>query len=430
MRPGPLVRRPPTRGVHNVLVWSGSGTYGGHEVHGGDPDMDELLVTHDRAVSRRRGPEHRARGSGRDQVLRSGREPRRPDDRAGLTADASGDGRATKVRWGHPRDRQDRADPRAGAVRASQDGELVAVGSRDPDRAAALAAEFGAVRHATYDGVVERSDVDVVYVATHHPLHREWAVRAADAGKHVLCEKPLAVTSEDARTIVEAAGANGVFLLEAFAYRSPPADGTPRRAAPERGDRRGPADRRRLRLRRRAGADQLPARTTSWREAASSTSAVTRRRWRTSSPRRPSASPRSRPSTSPAPARSARPASTTRRRRSLVFEDRRPRAGGVLDRGEPPERSFGSTVRTAGSTSPSPWLPGRIGRGAEIVVERSGAEPETIDSSVDADIYTVEADAVNAAILKGERDPAVMPWEDSLANMRTLDRWRDAVGAA
>jgi predicted dehydrogenase len=78
----------------------------------------------------------------------------------------------------------------------------------------------------------------------------------------------------------------------------------------------------------------------------------------------------------------------------------------------------------------SPWLPGRIGRGAGIVVERDGSEPETIDTSVENDVYTVEADAVNASISKGEHDPAVMPWEDSLANMRTLDRWRAAVGTA
>jgi Oxidoreductase family, NAD-binding Rossmann fold len=61
-----------------------------------------------------------------------------------------------------------------------------------------------------------------IYVATHHPWHREWAVRAAEPGKHVLCEKPMAVTEADASQIVAAARRNGSFLAEAFAYRCHP----------------------------------------------------------------------------------------------------------------------------------------------------------------------------------------------------------------
>jgi predicted dehydrogenase len=110
----------------------------------------------------------------------------------------------------------------ANALRESRDGELVAVGSRDAERARAFAEEFGVARHHDYDGVIRDADVDLVYVATHHPSHREWAVRAADAGKHVLCEKPMAITHADAAQIVEAARRNDVFLLEAFAYRCHP----------------------------------------------------------------------------------------------------------------------------------------------------------------------------------------------------------------
>src|SRR5262245_30520931 len=111
----------------------------------------------------------------------------------------------------------------ARALADSETGELVAVGSRTPQRAEALADEFG-VRgsRGSYEGVIADPDVDVVYVATDHPDHREWATRAADAGKHLLCEKPLAVTRADAEAIVEAARRNEVFLLEAFAYRCHP----------------------------------------------------------------------------------------------------------------------------------------------------------------------------------------------------------------
>ena len=91
-----------------------------------------------------------------------------------------------------------------------------------------------------------------------------------------------------------------------------------------------------------------------------------------------------------------------------------------------------SCVRIVGSdgriTIPSPWLPGRIGDRATIVVERWGAGVEEIAIPLHADVYTVEVDAVNDAIRKGERSSTMMPWEDSLENMRTLDRWRASIG--
>ena len=60
--------------------------------------------------------------------------------------------------------------------------------------------------------------------------------------------------------------------------------------------------------------------------------------------------------------------------------------------------------------------------------QRSGAEPETIEVPTDAGVYTVEVDAVNGFVRAGVRSSDVMPWEESLANMLTLDRWRSAIG--
>src|SRR5262245_50271702 len=94
----------------------------------------------------------------------------------------------------------------ARALADSETGELVAVGSRTTQRAGAFAEEFD-VRGSRggYEGVIADPDVEVVYVATDHPTHRAWAVAAADAGKHLLCEKPLAVHLADAEAIVESA---------------------------------------------------------------------------------------------------------------------------------------------------------------------------------------------------------------------------------
>lgn len=60
--------------------------------------------------------------------------------------------------------------------------------------------------------------IDVVYVSTIHPLHARWALRAAEAGKHVLCEKPLAMNAAETRAVLAAAERNGIFLMEAFMY--------------------------------------------------------------------------------------------------------------------------------------------------------------------------------------------------------------------
>jgi predicted dehydrogenase/aryl-alcohol dehydrogenase-like predicted oxidoreductase len=111
----------------------------------------------------------------------------------------------------------------AGQLPQSRTGRLVAVGSRDAERAAAFAAEYGATRsYGSYLEVLDDPDVDAVYIATPHPAHVEWAVRAAAAGKHVLCEKPLAVTWAYAMAAVEAARRHDVFLMEAFMYRCHP----------------------------------------------------------------------------------------------------------------------------------------------------------------------------------------------------------------
>jgi len=105
----------------------------------------------------------------------------------------------------------------------SRTGRLVAVGSRDAGRAAAFAEEFGAARsYGSYGELLADPEVDAVYIATPHPAHPEWVIRAAEAGKHVLCEKPLAVTWAHAMAAVEAARRHDVFLMEAYMYRHHP----------------------------------------------------------------------------------------------------------------------------------------------------------------------------------------------------------------
>ncbi len=103
------------------------------------------------------------------------------------------------------------------AVAASPHLRLVAVGSRDPEAAAGVAARFGAAHHfGDYASVVNHPDVEAVYVPLPNGAHREWTKRAATAGKHVLCEKPLAPTAADGEAMAVACRDAGVVLMEAY----------------------------------------------------------------------------------------------------------------------------------------------------------------------------------------------------------------------
>lgn len=314
----------------------------------------------------------------------------------------------------------------ADAIHESQDAVLVAIGSRDVSRAAELAAVYGSPRHGSYDDVIADAEVDVAYVATHHPAHREWAVRAADAGKHILCEKPLAVTAADARAIVDAAERSGVFLLEAFAYRCHPqtqrlvellrteAVGDVRIIDAVFGYDAGASPTNYLLVRELGGGSILDVGC-----------------YATSMAHVIAASAAGRPAVETVDVSAGGTIGGTgvdlSSSATLVFET------GVLARVACSiEANLRSDVVIYGSRGrievTSPWLPGRIGTRARIILDRAGSAPETIEPPLDTEVYTVEVDAVNASIRAGERSPAMMPWQDSLANMRTLDRWRAAVG--
>ena len=111
----------------------------------------------------------------------------------------------------------------AQALRSSGAGRLTAVASRSQSSADAFGEAFGAERrYSSYAALLADPQVQAVYIATPHPSHAEWAIRAAEAGKHILCEKPIGLNHAEAMTIVEAARRHGVFLMEAYMYRCHP----------------------------------------------------------------------------------------------------------------------------------------------------------------------------------------------------------------
>jgi predicted dehydrogenase len=110
----------------------------------------------------------------------------------------------------------------AGA-RASDDVEVVAVASRNEARAEAYAREHGIPRaHGSYEELLADDGVDAVYVSLPNSLHVDWSLQALEAGKHVLCEKPLARRPEEVERAFDAAERAGRVLAEAFMYRHHP----------------------------------------------------------------------------------------------------------------------------------------------------------------------------------------------------------------
>ena len=314
--------------------------------------------------------------------------------------DRAGRGRSSdEGPLGDPRDRQDRADPRAGARASRGTASSSPSAAATPSAPSAFAAEFGAARHATLRGRHRATTTSTSCTSRRiTPLHREWAVRGRRRGQ--------------ARALREAARGDG---------------------RGRRGDRRGRASAttcscsRRSRtaaIRRRqrlvellrdgaigevrmidavfgydAGPDagELPARPRARRAAASSTSAATRPRWRTSSPP-PAAGAASVEAVDVAAAGTIGPTGVDlSSAATLVVRGRRARAGGVLDPGEPRERRADRTDREGRIDGTVALAPGPDRRRRPQIVVRARGAPSrrSIDVPVEADVYTVEVDAVN-----------------------------------
>ncbi len=108
------------------------------------------------------------------------------------------------------------------AICGSGIAELAMVGSRDKEKAKAIASRFHCGTFGTYEDVLNNKDIHVVYISLPNSLHEEWSIKAANAGKHVLCEKPAATSYASAQKMVQAAKDNHIRLLEGYMFRYHP----------------------------------------------------------------------------------------------------------------------------------------------------------------------------------------------------------------
>ncbi len=103
---------------------------------------------------------------------------------------------------------------------------IAAVASRSAGKAQDFASEFGIARHhASYEALLADRKIDAIYLPLPNTMHAEWAIRAAEAGKHILCEKPLSVSLTQAQAMFDAARRQQVMLLEAYPYYFQPQTG-------------------------------------------------------------------------------------------------------------------------------------------------------------------------------------------------------------
>lgn len=101
--------------------------------------------------------------------------------------------------------------------------ELYAIAGRSLEKAESFKRDFGFEKaYGSYDELLDDADVQAVYIPLPNGIHKEWVIKALNKKKHVLCEKPLALNADDAKEMFECAKANGVYLMEAYAYLHSP----------------------------------------------------------------------------------------------------------------------------------------------------------------------------------------------------------------
>ena len=310
-------------------------------------------------------------------------------------------------------------------------GKRVAVGSRAKARAETVGREIGLaseVCHGSYEDLLADPAVQAVYVSNPHPGHAEWVIRCAEAGKHILCEKPLAMNHAEAMAVVEAAQRHDVFLMEAFMYRCHPQTAKVAELICEGA----------------IGAVRVIQATFSFHTKADATSRLLDPAlggggildvgcYPVSMSRLVAGAAAGGPSADPTALQAVGQLGAPGVDEYAVAVAQFP--GGIVAQLAAGIRvAQENVVRIYGEDGPlflpPPWAPSRDGGPSKIVVRRHD-EPEPREIILEpsgpakAYLYTIEANHV-AAHIAARQSPA-MSWADSLGNMRTLDQWREAI---
>ncbi|MGW6197801.1 aldo/keto reductase [Kribbella sp. NPDC055110] len=313
----------------------------------------------------------------------------------------------------------------AGQVPTSKTNAVVAVGSRSLESANAFADKWDiANRHGSYDDLLADGTVDAVYIATPHPMHVEWAIKAAEAGKHVLCEKPLAINRAWAEAMIEAAVRNDVFLMEAYMYRCLPQ--TKLIAQLVRDGEIGTVHQIQATFAFAAG---FRPESRIFADDLAGGGILDVGGYPVSMARLIAGAATGQPYADPAAVSAVGHVGETGADEwtvATLFFD-----GGVTAQVSTGVRlADQNQVRIFGSEGylvvEDPWF-GGDGKPTHVTLHRVGEDPRDI-SAEPALIYTAEAEAVQAAIQAGAKEAPEMSWADTLGNLTVQDQWRAAIG--
>ena len=318
----------------------------------------------------------------------------------------------------------------AADLQQSRTGRLVAVGARRLADAERFAADFGGARaHGSYEALLADPEVEAVYIGTPHPWHMEWAVKAAEARKHILCEKPLTLRLADTERVIAAAKKHNVLLMEAFMYRL------------------HPQTRKIVDLVRSGAVGEIQLIRASFnivmdfnpehrmfKKALGGGAILDLGCYPVSFSRHIAGAARGKVFAEPVEFHATgrlHPQAGTDDFATAVAKY----PGDILA-----ELSCGSTFLNDNSASihgtkgwidvPNPFTPGLEGKTERIIVHRRGVDtPETFEiKSPGVGLYAYEADAVAEALTRGAREVPEAPWADTTGIATMLDQWLAAVG--
>lgn len=317
----------------------------------------------------------------------------------------------------------------AQGVAHSETGRVVAVGSRSSASAERFAGEFGIPRaHGSYEALLADPEVQAVYVATPHPQHVEWTVKAAGAGKHVLCEKPLSLTHAEALPAVEACRRHDVLLMEAFMYRC-----HPQTAKIVELVRNGALGRVALVQAAFGYAGRYDPTNRFWNKELGGGGILDVGCYPVSFARLIAGAATGRPFAEPTAVSGAvqlhpETGVDTCAAATLEFA-----SGMIAQVSTSIAVTQDNSARIYGTEGwlhvPEPWIPARASGEVRLLLHR-GAAPEEITVETGAWLYGIEADTFAAALAAGQREVPAMSLADTLGNMAVLDAWRACAGGS
>jgi predicted dehydrogenase/aryl-alcohol dehydrogenase-like predicted oxidoreductase len=309
----------------------------------------------------------------------------------------------------------------------SKTGTLRAIGSRNLPKAQSMAAEFGGEGFGSYEEVLNHPEVNAVYLALPNHLHAEWSIRAARAGKHILCEKPIALNRAEAMAVLEAARRSGVFFMEAYMYRCHPVMEEACELL-----RKGILGE--VRAMRASFSYQMPTDTGNIRfnnamgggsimDVGGYCLSMLRLLAGAALGRNECAEPLELRAVAAIGNKSRVDEWSTA---VVKFES------GILGQmlcGSAINTETAVTVwGTEGSlTIPNPWFPGRQGPGV-IQLHLAGKKPKVIENKEKRPLYAIEADRVAEALPATQASYPCMTWPDSMKQIEFIDQWRQQVG--